>query len=88
MCSTPTAEKIDLVNRYWQAIADRLKAIEEVTILRQRVFLRRLSRSFDDLVDQSIKDLRTSLSSPLLDKDRRAILVSRFPRPLHNTSSI
>jgi hypothetical protein len=67
---------------YWQAIADRLRATEEVAILRERVSLRRLSRSFDDLVDQSIGDLRTRLSRPLLDKDRRAILVSRCSKTI------
>ena len=77
-----TVEKIDLVNQYWQRIADRLKAIEEVAILRQRVSLRRLSRSFDDLVDQSVDHLRTRLSHSLLDKDRRAILVSRCSKTI------
>jgi hypothetical protein len=67
---------------YWQAIADRLRATEEVAILRERVSLRRLSRSFDDTVDQSIGDLRTRLSRPLLDKDRCAILVSRCSKAI------
>ena len=77
-----TVEKIDLVNQYWQRISDRLKAIEEVAIFRQRVSLRRPSRSFDDLVDQSIDDLRTRLSHSLLDKDQRAILVSRCSKTI------
>ena len=77
-----TTEKIDLVNQYWQRIADRLKAIEEVAILRQRVSLRRLSRSFHDLVDQSVDHLRTRLSHSLLDKARRAILVSRCSKTI------
>ena len=78
----PTAERIDLANLYWQRISDRLKAIEEVAIFRQRVSLRRPSRSFDDLVDQSIDDLRTRLSHSLLDKDQRAILVSRCSKTI------
>ena len=59
-----------------------MKAVEEVAILRERVSLRRLSRSFDDLVDQSIDDLRTRLSRPLLDRDRRAILTSRCSKTI------
>lgn len=78
----PTSEKIALVNMYWQAIGDRTKAIEDVAILRQRVSLRRLPQSFDHLVDQSIGDLRTRLARPLLDKDRRAILMSRCSKTI------
>ncbi|CAF0814696.1 unnamed protein product [Didymodactylos carnosus] len=77
-----TSDQIDLVNIYWQGTADRLKAIEEVAILREPVCLRRLSRSFDDLVDQSIDDLRTRLSRPLLDRDRRAIPTSRCSKTI------
>ena len=65
----PNVERIDLVNMYRQRIADRSEAIEEVAILCERVSLRRFSRAFDHLVDQSIDELRIRLSSPLLDKD-------------------
>ncbi|CAF4461879.1 unnamed protein product, partial [Rotaria sp. Silwood2] len=50
----PIEEQIALIKIYWQAVADEQKALEEMEVLRKRVSSRRLSQSFDKVLDQSI----------------------------------
>ena len=64
----------------WQANADELKAKEKREILRKRIFLQRLPASIDKTIDQSIDHVQLMLSDPVLDKDRRAGLISNYSK--------
>ena len=66
----------------WQGTADQCKAEEEVAILRQRVFLKRLPQSLDTLIDHTVEPLRTMLYRAGLDKDRRATLASHCSKTI------
>ena len=57
-------------------MADEQKQHEQVAILRQRIFLKRLPKDFDDPIDRSTENVRTMLSSSILNRDYRATLVS------------
>ena len=76
----PNDEQIRLAKLIWQGTADQCKAEGDLTILRKRVFLKRLPASLDTVVNQSIEHLRTLLSDPNLNKDRRAILASHLSK--------
>ncbi len=60
----------------WQTTADELKTKEYEEILRKRIFLRRLPSGIDKIINQSIDPIRLLLANPLIDKDRRASLIS------------
>ena len=64
----------------WQATADELKAKEKQEILRKRIFLQRLPANIDKTIDQSIDHVQLMLSDPVLDKDRRAGLISNYSK--------
>lgn len=64
----------------WQGTADQCQVEGELAILRKRVFLKRLPASLDTVINQSIEHLRTLLSDPNLNKDRRAILASHLSK--------
>jgi len=66
----------------WQQTDNECKAKEEVAVYRKRVSLKRLPHSLDKLIDQTIDPLRTMLSRPDLDKDRRASLASHCSKTI------
>jgi hypothetical protein len=64
----------------WEGTADQCKVEGDLAILRKRVFLKRLPASLDTVINQSIEHLRTLLSDPNLNKNRRAILTSHLSK--------
>ena len=76
----PNEEQIRLAKLIWQGTADQCKAEGDLAILRKRVFLKRLPASLDSVINQSIEHLRTLLSDPNLNKDRRAVLASQLSK--------
>ena len=76
----PTDEQIRLAKLIWQGTADQCKAEGDLVILRKRVFLKRLPASLDTVINQSIEHLRTLLSDPNLNGNRRAILSSHLSK--------
>jgi len=60
----------------WQTSADELKMKEYEEILRKRIYLQRLPSGIDSIINQSIDPIQLLLSNPILNKDRRASLIS------------
>ncbi|CAF4205375.1 unnamed protein product [Rotaria sordida] len=60
----------------WQATKDKLQAEEEVAILKQRIYTKRLPAS-DAILDYSIDPIENMLKQPALNKDKRATLSFR-----------
>jgi hypothetical protein len=60
----------------WQTSADELKMKEYEEILRKRIYLQRLPSGIDTIINQSIDPIQLLLSNPILNKDRRASLIS------------
>jgi hypothetical protein len=60
----------------WQATKDKLQAEEEMTILKQRIYTKRLPSSFG-ILDHSIDNIENMLKQPALNKDKRATLSFR-----------
>ena len=53
---------------------------EQEAVLRQRIYLRRLPHPFDKVIDQSLNYIEPMLSNQVLDKDRRATLISNYSK--------
>ena len=51
-------------------------------MLRRRIYLRRLTTTFDKIVDQSLDYIEPMLSNQALDKDQRASLVSKYSKTI------
>ena len=66
----------------WQVTADELKIKEKQEILRKQIFLQRLPANIDNIIDQSIDHVQPILSNPLLEKDRRASLISKYSKTI------
>ncbi|CAF1565624.1 unnamed protein product, partial [Rotaria sordida] len=60
----------------WQATKDKLQAEEEVAILKQRIYTKRLPASYA-ILDHSIDPIENMLKQPALNKDKRATLSFR-----------
>jgi hypothetical protein len=59
-----------------------LKTKEKQEILRKRIFLQRLPVTIDKIIDQSIDHVQPMLSNPVLDKDKRAGLISNYSKTI------
>ena len=66
----------------WQTTADELKTKEKEEIIRKRIFLQRLPATIDKSIDQSIQHVQSMLLNPVLDKDRRAGLISNYSKTI------
>ncbi|KAF9761758.1 hypothetical protein NGRA_2407 [Nosema granulosis] len=60
----------------WKTTAEEFKTKEHEEILRKRVYLQRLPSGLDKIIDQSIDPIQLLLANPILNKDRRASLIS------------
>ncbi|CAF3969226.1 unnamed protein product [Rotaria sordida] len=78
----PNQEQIRLAKRYWQIVANELRTKEQIEILRQRIFLRRLPNHIDKMIDCSMDHIQPMLSNSVLDKDRRAGLISNYSKTI------
>ncbi|CAF4710848.1 unnamed protein product [Rotaria sp. Silwood2] len=78
----PNEEQIDIAKQIWQTTFDILKTKEQEEILRKRIFLRRLPTTYDKMIDKSLDYIEPMLSNQVLDKDRRACLVSNYSKTI------
>ena len=60
----------------WHETANELQMKEYEEILRRRIFLQRLPSGIDKIINQSIDPIQLLLANPILNKDRRASLIS------------
>ena len=73
----PDEQVIHVAKKIWQTTDDELKMKDQLELLRQRIYLKRLPPKTDHMVDQLLDDQSVSLSNPFLDKDQRASFVTR-----------
>ncbi|CAF3912322.1 unnamed protein product [Rotaria sp. Silwood1] len=78
----PNDEQVQLAKQIWQTTANMLKTQEQEEILRKRIFLRRLPSAYDKIINQSLDYVKPMLSNKVLDKDRRASLVSNYSKTI------
>ncbi|CAF1271585.1 unnamed protein product [Rotaria sordida] len=78
----PNVEQIQLAKQIWRTTANILKTKEEEEILRKRIFLRRLPSAYDKMINQSLDYVEPMLSNQVLDKDRRASLISSYSKTI------
>ena len=71
-----------LVQRYWQVVANERRTTEEIEKLRKRIYLRRLPNRINKLIDQSMDHIQPMLFNSVLDKDRRAGLISNYSKTI------
>ncbi|CAF1364486.1 unnamed protein product [Rotaria sordida] len=74
----PNEVQIQLAKQIWQTTASILKTKAQEEILRKRIFLRRLPSAYDKTINRSMDHVQPMLSNQVLDKDRRASLVSNY----------
>ena len=60
----------------WQRTANQCTVETNIVIPQQRMFLKRLPPSLDTMISQLIERIRTLLSAPNLNRNRRIILAS------------
>ncbi|CAF1448082.1 unnamed protein product, partial [Adineta steineri] len=72
----PTENQIRSAKIIWQAVKDKLQAEEDVAILKQRIYAKRLPSSFS-ILDHSIDPMENMLKQPAINQDKRAALSFR-----------
>ncbi|CAF1475610.1 unnamed protein product, partial [Adineta steineri] len=72
----PTENQIRSTKIIWQAVKDKLQAEEDVAILKQRIYAKRLPSSFS-ILDHSIDPMENMLKQPAINQDKRATLSFR-----------
>ncbi|CAF4277035.1 unnamed protein product, partial [Rotaria sordida] len=78
----PNEVQIQLAKQIWQTTASILKAKAQEEILRKRIFLRRLPSAYDKTINRFMDYVQPMLSNQVLDKDRRANLVSNYSKTI------
>ena len=78
----PNEEQIALAQKIWQATADELKTREQLEVLRQRIFLKRLPVKTDQMINELLDGNRKTLSNPFLDQKQRASFASRCSKTI------
>ncbi|CAF5038937.1 unnamed protein product [Rotaria sp. Silwood1] len=78
----PNDERVQLAKQIWQTTANILKTQEQEEILRKRIFIRRLPSAYDKIINQPLDYVKPMLSNKVLDKDRRASLVSNYSKTI------
>ncbi|CAF1391421.1 unnamed protein product [Rotaria sp. Silwood1] len=73
---SPNENQIRSAKIIWQATKDKLLADEQVAILKQRIYTKRLPPSFA-VLDHSIDNMENMLKQPALNNDKRATLSYR-----------
>ncbi|CAF4123568.1 unnamed protein product, partial [Rotaria sordida] len=72
----PTENQIRSAKIIWQATKDKLQVEEQVAVLKQRIYTKRLPASFA-ILDHSIDNMENMLKQPALNQDKRATLSFR-----------
>ncbi len=78
----PNEELIQLAKKIWQATAEELQIKEQLEILRQCIFLKRLPSKTDQIVNELLTDNRQTLANPFLDEKQRATFASRCSKTI------
>ena len=78
----PSEQVIQLAKQLWQSTDDGLKMKDQLEILRQRIFLKRLPSKTDHAVNQLLDDETISLTNPFLEKDQRASFATRCSKTI------
>ena len=74
--------KVRLAIRYWEVVANEKRTTEEIEKLRKRIYLRRLPNRINKIIDHSIDHIQPMLLNSVLDKDRRAGLISNYSKTI------
>jgi hypothetical protein len=75
----PTQEEIQLMQIIWQATIDEYKSQEEVDILKQHVYVKRIPKSLDYL-DESLKKIEKKLTKSVYNNNIRTTISSRHKK--------
>ncbi|CAF1246236.1 unnamed protein product [Rotaria sp. Silwood1] len=78
----PNDEQVQLAIQVWHMTENMLKATAQEEVLRKRIFLRRLPSVYDKLINQSMDFVEPMLANEVLDRDRRASLVSNYSKTI------
>ena len=78
----PFEQVIQLARKIWQETDNELKMKDQLEILRQRIYLKRLPPKTDRMVNQLLDDQKISLSNPFLERDQRASFVTRCSKTI------
>ena len=78
----PNEQVVQLAKQIWQSTHDELKMKDQLEILRQRIFLKRLPPKTDHAVNQLLDDETISLANPFMEKDQRASFATRCSKAI------
>jgi hypothetical protein len=78
----PNEEQIELAKKIWQATADELRIKEQLEILRQRIFLKRLPTKSDKMINELLNDQQKTPSNHFLDQKQYASFQSRSSKTI------
>ena len=78
----PDEHVVQLAKQIWQSTDDALKMKDQLEILRQRIFLKRLPPKTDHAVNQLLDDETISLANPFLEKDQRVSFATRCSKAI------
>ncbi|CAF4666588.1 unnamed protein product [Rotaria sp. Silwood2] len=73
-------ENVQLAIQVWQTTGNMLKATAQEDVLCKRIFLRRLPSAYEKIINQPMDFIEPMLTNQVLDKDRRASLVSNYSK--------
>ena len=74
--------QIGLTKQYWQTIGNEQRTTEEIEKLRKRIYLQRIPNKIDKTIDLSMVHIQSMLANSVLDKDRRAGLISDYSKAI------
>jgi hypothetical protein len=77
----PTEEEIQSMQIIWQATVDEYKSQEEVDILKQHLYVKRIPKSLDYL-DESLQKINKKLAKPIYNNNIRTTISSRHKKIL------
>ena len=78
----PNEQVVQLAKQIWHSTDDALKMKDQLEILRQRIFLKRLPPKTDHAVNQLLDDETISLTNPFLEKDQRVSFATRCSKTI------
>jgi hypothetical protein len=78
----PNEKLIELAKQIWETTANELRTKEQLEILRQRIFLKRIPSKTDKMVNELLTDNQKTLSNPFLQQKQRASFASRCSKTI------
>jgi hypothetical protein len=82
----PTEEEIQSMQIIWQATIDEYKSQEQVDILKQHVYVKRIPKSLDYL-DESLPNIEKKLTKPVYNNNIRTTISSRHQKIIAQNKS-